>query len=198
LLVSGRHGGGTDFRSLYEAHFDMLMKVACRITNSMEAAEDIVHDAFSKIVERNMDFPTSNDAKFWLIRVVKNNAINYSKRKGREARAYEKWWRSEASPIENIEAGSVTIKETGTEAGVQPSLEEDVVRDEASRELRKALSALSPKLKEVLVLKEFSGMSYKEIGAVLGVSEGNVKVRAFRARAALLTLLGKEDRHVSR
>lgn len=198
MLVSGRHGGGTDFRSLYEAHFDMLMKVACRITNSMEAAEDIVHDAFSKIVERNMDFPTSNDAKFWLIRVVKNNAINYSKRKGREARAYEKWWRSEASPIENIEAGSVTIKETGTEAGVQPSLEEDVVRDEASRELRKALSALSPKLKEVLVLKEFSGMSYKEIGAVLGVSEGNVKVRAFRARAALLTLLGKEDRHVSR
>lgn len=198
MLVSGRHGGGTDFRSLYEAHFDMLMKVACRITNSMEAAEDIVHDAFSKIVERNMDFPTSNDAKFWLIRVVKNNAINYSKRKGREARAYEKWWRSEASPIENIEAGSVTIKETGAEAGVQPSLEEDVVRDEASRELRKALSALSPKLKEVLVLKEFSGMSYKEIGAVLGVSEGNVKVRAFRARAALLTLLGKEDRHVSR
>jgi len=198
LLVSGRHGGGTDFRSLYEAHFDMLMKVAYRITNSMEAAEDIVHDAFSKIVERNMDFPTSNDAKFWLIRVVKNNAINYSKRKGREARAYEKWWRSEATPIENIEAGSVTIKETGTEAGVQPSLEEDVVRDEASLELRKALSALSPKLKEVLVLKEFSGMSYKEIGAVLGVSEGNVKVRAFRARAALLKLLGKEDRHVSR
>lgn len=143
MLVSGRHGGGTDFRSLYEAHFDMLMKVAYRITNSMEAAEDIVHDAFSKIVERNMDFPTSNDAKFWLIRVVKNNAINYSKRKGREARAYEKWWRSEATPIENIEAGSVTIKETGTEAGVQPSLEEDVVRDEASLELRKALSALS-------------------------------------------------------
>lgn len=198
MLVSGRHGGGTDFRSLYEAHFDMLMKIAYRITNSMEAAEDIVHDAFSKIVERNMDFPTSNDAKFWLIRVVKNNAINYSKRKGREARAYEKWWRSEASPIENIEAGSVTIKETGTEAGVQPSLEEDVVRDEASQELRKALSSLSPKLKEVLVLKEFSGMSYNEIGAVLGVSEGNVKVRAFRARAALLTLLGKEDRHVSR
>lgn len=198
MLVSGRHGGGTDFRSLYEAHFDMLMKVACRITNSMEAAEDIVHDAFSKIIERNIDFPTSNDAKFWLIRVVKNNAINYSKRKGREARAYEKWWRSEATPIENIEAGSVTIKETGTEAGVQPSLEEDVVHDEASQELRKALSALSPKLKEVLVLKEFSGMSYKEIGAVLGVSEGNVKVRAFRARAALLKLLGKEDRHVSR
>lgn len=198
MLVSSRHGGGTDFRSLYEAHFDMLMKVAYRITNSMEAAEDIVHDAFSKIVERNMDFPTSNDAKFWLIRVVKNDAINYSKRIGREARAYEKWWRSEASPIENIEAGSVTIKETGTEAGVQPSLEEDVMRDEASQELRKALSALSPKLKEVLVLKEFSGMSYKDIGAVLGVSEGNVKVRAFRARAALIKLLGKEDRHVSR
>jgi RNA polymerase sigma-70 factor (ECF subfamily) len=42
-------------------------------------------------------------------------------------------------------------------------------------------------LREVLVLKEYGGMNYKEIGKVLGISEGNVKVRAFRAREACLS-----------
>jgi DNA-directed RNA polymerase specialized sigma24 family protein len=63
-------------------------------------------------------------------------------RKGRETRAYEKWWRSEASPVENVEAGALTIKETGTEAGIQPSVEEDVLRGETARELRRCLNLL--------------------------------------------------------
>jgi RNA polymerase sigma-70 factor (ECF subfamily) len=41
----------------------------------------------------------------------------------------------------------------------------------------------------VLVLKEYSEMNYKEIGKVLGISEGNVKVRVFRARERLAALL---------
>ena len=41
----------------------------------------------------------------------------------------------------------------------------------------------------VLVLKEYAEMNYKEIGRVLGISEGNVKVRVFRARERLSVLL---------
>ncbi|MEW6550449.1 MAG: RNA polymerase sigma factor, partial [Spirochaetota bacterium] len=57
---------------------------------------------------------------------------------------------------------------------------------------------LPEKLKTVLILKEYSGMNYKEIGKILGISEGNVKVRAFRAREALLAKLKKENGSVSR
>jgi RNA polymerase sigma-70 factor (ECF subfamily) len=175
----------------------MLLRIAFRITNSAEAAEDVVHDAFGKMVEKNMAFPTRNDAKYWLIRVVKNGAINYAKRKGRETRAYEKWWRSEASPVEDAEAGSLSIKETGAEAGIQASVEEDVLRKESAEEIRKLLDTLPEKLKIVLILKEYGGMNYKEIGKILGISEGNVKVRAFRAREALLARMGREGGHVS-
>jgi RNA polymerase sigma-70 factor (ECF subfamily) len=197
LLSSGERPDDLGFKTIYEENVDMLLRVALRISNSMEAAEDIVHDAFGKMVEKKPVFPSGNDAKYWLIRVVKNAAINYAKRKGRETKAYEKWWRSEASPVENAEAGALSIKETGTEAGIQPSVEEDVLRSEAARELRRNLSQLPEKLREVLVLKEYSGMNYKEIGRVLGISEGNVKVRAFRAREALLKRMKGEDSHVS-
>ncbi|MDD3980743.1 MAG: RNA polymerase sigma factor [Spirochaetales bacterium] len=197
MLSSDERPDGLNFRSIYEENVDMLLRVALRISNSVEAAEDIVHDAFGKLVEKSLVFPTKNDAKYWLIRVVKNAAINYAKRKGRETKAYEKWWRNEATPVENAEAGALTIKETGTEAGIQPSVEEEVLRSEAAQELRRHLSLLPDKLKEVLVLKEYGGMNYKEIGKVLGISEGNVKVRAFRAREALLKRMKGEDSHVS-
>ncbi len=197
MLSSGERPDDLGFKTIYEENVDMLLRVALRISNSMEAAEDIVHDAFGKMVEKKPVFPSGNDAKYWLIRVVKNAAINYAKRKGRETKAYEKWWRTEASPVENAEAGALTIKETGTEAGIQPSVEDDVLRSEAARELRRNLSQLPEKLREVLVLKEYSGMNYKEIGKVLGISEGNVKVRAFRAREALLKRMKGEDSHVS-
>ena len=197
MLSFGGRYGEIDFRTLYEANVDMLLKIAFRITNSIEPAEDIVHDAFGKLVEKKMLFPTPNDAKYWLIRVVKNGAINYAKRKGRETKAYEKWWRSEGSPIENEEAGSLSIKETGSEAGIQASVEEDVLRKESAEEIKKALAALPEKLRMVLILKEYGGMSYRDIGKVLSISEGNVKVRAFRAREALLQKMGKENGHVS-
>ena len=197
MLSSGKQQNTLDYRTIYESNCDMLLRIAFRITNSAEAAEDVVHDAFGKMVEKAMVFPTLNDAKFWLIRVVKNAAINYAKRKGRESKAYEKWWRSEATPIEDTEAGSFSMKETGAEAGVQPSVEEDALLKETADEVRRALDLLPEKLKVVLILKEYGGMNYKEIGKTLGISEGNVKVRAFRAREALLLRMGREDDHVS-
>lgn len=198
MLSSGKQQNTLDYRTIYESNCDMLLRIAYRITNSAEAAEDVVHDAFGKMVEKAMVFPTLNDAKFWLIRVVKNAAINYAKRKGRESKAYEKWWRSEATPIEDTEAGSFSMKETGAEAGVQASVEEDALLKETADEVRRALDLLPEKLKVVLILKEYGGMNYKEIGKTLGISEGNVKVRAFRAREALLSRMGREDDHVSR
>lgn len=79
-----------DFRKIYNATFEMLFKIAYRIVNDEEAAEDLVHDSLIKATEKDLVFPSMNDAKFWLIRVVKNASLNYVKRKGRERNAYQK------------------------------------------------------------------------------------------------------------
>lgn len=166
-----------DIRRLYDTAAPLLLRVAARITGSMESAEDVVHDSFARLVEKRIAFPSMDDAKFWLIRVVKNGALNYAKRKGREARAYERWWRGE--------------RESSSGA------DEETLRNESAEELKAGLDALPETLKSVLILKEYGGLSYKEIGRALGISEGNVKVRAFRAREALLNKLGEGTKHVS-
>ena len=169
--------GPEDLRRLYDAVAPLLLRITARIAGSSEAAEDIVHDAFVRLVEKKIPFPSMDDAKFWLIRVAKNGALNYAKRKGREAKAYERWWRGE--------------KDSSGGA------DEVVLRTESAEEVKRGLESLPEGLKAVLVLKEYGGLSYKEIGRALGISEGNVKVRAFRAREALYAKLGEGSKHVS-
>jgi RNA polymerase sigma-70 factor (ECF subfamily) len=150
----------------------MLVRVAYRITSSEDAAEDLCQDAFFRLHELRASFPTSDDAKFWLIRVVKNAALNYAKRKTRERRAYQRAFHE-------------------TRDSTEPS-DVAVIKAETQAVVKAALDKLPDNLKIVLVLKEYAELNYKEIGRVLGISEGNVKVRVFRAREKLAGILKKD------
>lgn len=159
-----------DFRAIYDATFRLLYTVSWRVVGDEEAAEDLVHDSYIKANEKAIVFPSLDDAKFWLIRVVKNASLNYAMRKTREKKAYHKAFYEDTRKAE-----------TG---------EQSVLRDEARRATVAALLELPKNLREVLVLREYGDLNYKEIGAVLGITEGNVKVRVFRAREKLEKLLG--------
>ncbi len=151
----------------------MLYKVSYRIVNDEEAAEDIVHDSLIKMTEKALIFPSLNDAKYWLIRVVKNASLNYVKRKGRERKAYEK-----------------ALYEDHRK---QDSGETELLKEETRRQAKEALNKLPENLRMVLILREYAELNYKEIGRVLGITEGNVKVRVFRAREQLSKLIGEDD-----
>ncbi|MDR0550663.1 MAG: RNA polymerase sigma factor [Spirochaetaceae bacterium] len=158
-----------EFRSLYDTVFPILYRVAYGVARSAEAAEDLCQDAFFKLYEKDMVFPSQDDAKFWLIRVVKNAALNYAKRKERERLVYQKAFREDTRKT--------------------PTGEDDLVRKETAGEVNEALAALPEKMRIILIMTENTDLSYKEIGRILGISEGNVKIRVFRAREKLHTLL---------
>ena len=161
-----------DFGKLYNSAFTILYRVAFRITRSAEAAEDMCQDAFIRLHEKDMVFPNLQEATYWLIRVVKNNALNYAKRKSRERKVYQRAFKEDSR---QSETGEVAL-----------------VKKETKEEVAQALEMLPEKLKVVLVFKEYAEMNYKEIGRVLGISEGNVKVRVFRARERLAALLASK------
>jgi len=169
---SGRQGPGrtvAEFRKMYDAAFPILFRVAYRIANNREAAEDLCQEGFFRLYEKNMVFPNPEEAKYWLIRVVKNAALNYAKRKERERKAYQRAFKEDHRQ-----------EETG---------EGLLVKKETRIEVKEALDKLPENLRMVLVLKEYGDMNYKEISKVLGINEGNVKVRVFRARERLAALL---------
>ncbi len=162
-----------DFRLIYNALMEMLFRVSFRIVNDEEAAEDLVHDCLIKMNEKKMVFPSLDDARFWLIRVVKNASLNYAKRKTREKRAYQKALYEDKRKVESGEA--------------------EMLKADTIERTKAALDQLPEGLKMVLILREYADLNYKEIGRVLGITEGNVKVRVFRAREQLAKLLGEDD-----
>jgi RNA polymerase sigma-70 factor (ECF subfamily) len=167
--AAGREVLLSEFRGTYDSAFPVLFRVAYRIAGSDEAAEDLCQDAFFRLYEKRMVFPNPEEAKYWLIRVVKNASLNYAKRKERERKAYQRAFRE-----------NVRQEETG---------EGHLLKKDSRAEIQEALETLPENLRMVLILKEYAEMNYKEIGRILGISEGNVKVRVFRARERLAALL---------
>ena len=166
-----------DFRAIYNATFTLLYKVAWRVVNDEEAAEDLVHDSYIKASEKKMVFPSLDDAKFWLIRVVKNASLNYAKRKTREAKAYH------------------TVLYESKKSSESADI--NLLKEDAKRIALEALNKLPKGLREVLILREYGDLNYKEIGKVLGITEGNVKIRMFRAREQLEKILEADDVYIS-
>jgi len=174
--MSGSNDRGFSFSDVYQEVFPLLVRVVYRITGDSEAAEEICQEAFIRYYERMNTIPDIPQAKYWLIRVGKNLALNHEKRKGRERRAYQ---RAYHEPKKNPETG-----------------EESLLKAESQDTVQKALEQLPEKMRTVLVLKEYGDLNYREIASVLGISEGNVKVRVFRARERLLQLLQGGDVYV--
>ena len=163
-----------DFKKLYNETFSLLFKISWKVVNDEEAAEDLVHDSYIKANEKELVFPSLDDAKFWLIRVVKNASLNYAKRKTREKKAYQKAYFEDAR---KIDAGDI-----------------GVMKEETRKIAAEALQKLPKNLREVVILREYGNLNYRDIGKVLGIKEGNVKVRMFRARDQLEKLLGDVEK----
>lgn len=166
-----------DFKKIYEETMQLLFKVSYKIVGDEDVAEDLAHDSLIKAHEKALVFPTIDDAKYWLIRVVKNASLNYAKRKGREKKAYEKVLKEDTRKME-----------TG---------ETEALKAETCNKIQEALNKLPDNLKEVIILREYGELNYKEIGRVLGITEGNVKIRMFRAREQLAKLIGEENVYLS-
>ena len=165
------------FDVVYITLFPVIYRVSLRVTGDRDIAEDLCHEAFIKLMERPYLLPDLEQSKYWLIRVVKNLSLNYEKRKYREKAAYSKLIR-----VSTI---------------VSESSERQVMKEETRSDVQTALDTLPYNLRAPLVFREYGDLSYKEIGAILGISESNVKVRIFRARERMEEALAEGDEYVS-
>ena len=172
-MVEGASGSGAPpqgFNEVFDAWSPLLFRIVYRMTGRRETAEEIVQEAFIKYYERRDVLPTDEGLKYWLIRVARNLTLNHEKRKGRERRALERVFHEPAPRSE------------------KPALDR-MTDAESAADVQTALLKLPENLRTVLVLKEYAGFAYAEIGKMMNISEGNVKVRVFRARAGLAQLL---------
>ncbi|MFE6887768.1 RNA polymerase sigma factor [Streptomyces sp. NPDC057694] len=151
---------------LYHAHRLRMVRLAVLLVDDLSTAEDVVQDAFTALYRRHGERITEVDNALGYLRTSVVNTARSVLRRRRTARAW-----------------------TPPPAGAAPSAEDSVVLDEAHREVLAALARLTPRRREVLVLRYWAELSEAEIAAALGISKGAVKSNASRALDALERIL---------
>src|SRR5437868_5222127 len=166
LLQQASRGDEAAFLTLYERHRATLFRFAYRMLGSAALAEEVTHDCFLSLVRRPDAFdPTRAALRTYLYAAVRNLAAKHLRRHGGEF------------SVEELEAEPST---TEREEPLRRLLDAEL-----SEEVRKAVMALPPLQREVVVLVEYEELSLAEAAAIVGAEVGTVKSRLHRARRRL-------------
>lgn len=159
------------FEQLVLPHLDAAYNLARWLVSNPADAEDIVQEAFLRAL-RFFDGFRGGDSRAWLLKIVRNTSYSWV-RKNRPAQLADEF-------DETIHSDD-TVSETA---------ESKLLSSAESARVRKALEGLPLAFREVLVLREIEGLSYKEISDVTGVAMGTVMSSLSRARHRLREQLG--------
>ncbi|ARF56548.1 RNA polymerase sigma factor [Streptomyces gilvosporeus] len=151
---------------LYHAHRLAMVRLAILLVDDRATAEDVVQDAFAALCKRHGAHLDEVDNALAYLRTCVVNAARSVLRRRRTARGY-------TPPYETDE----------------PSAEERIVLDEEHREVLAALGGLTPRRREVLVLRYWGDLTEAQIAETLGISRGAVKSLASRALDSLEKIL---------
>jgi len=153
------------FGLLVDKYSGIIYNLAFRLTSSQQDAEDVTQNTFVKVYENLSSYNRKYKFFSWIYRISINEALNIKSRRKAEDEIDENLVASEKNP--EVVLGNSDLAE----------------------KIQKALMALEPNYRIVIVLKHFAGFSYREIGYILDLKEKTVKSRLYTARQLLKDIL---------
>jgi RNA polymerase sigma-70 factor, ECF subfamily len=179
--VQGDHGA---FGELVERHRAAVYRAALAALGSPPEAEDAAQDAFMSAFRRLGGFRGDAAFKTWLLSIAWNHALN-------RRRTLKRWWKRLAPSADSApQAGQPgPDRQKWTEAtdvpSSGPSPEQAASDAQLRRDIAAEIRALSPKLRDALLLAQAGEYSYEEIAAMLGTAVGTIKWRVSEARRVI-------------
>jgi RNA polymerase sigma-70 factor (ECF subfamily) len=170
-------GDAVAFEPLVEKYRQRVWRLAYQVLHDREEAWDVAQEAFVRAFHSLPSFRGQSAFYTWLFRITVNVATDRHRQRGAQARAFgpervteEEWARSTPDP------------------GRGP--DQEAARAEQRERIRRALDALPPKARTIIMLSDVEGLSYREIAEVLNCPIGTVMSRLHNARKRLKGLLG--------
>lgn len=155
LVCQGRRSA---FELLYDRYFGKLVRYACRMTNSLQLAEDIVQDVFIKIIERPERFDADKKFSTWIYTVTTNACRNV---------------------LRNAENRQRIAAEQGKTADIHLQPRQGIDHQLLQGRIRQLYEQLNEKEQHIFVLRFEQELTIKEIAAVAQIPEGSVKSGIF-------------------
>ena len=162
-------GAAVDVAELVRDYSGVMFRVAHALLRSRQESEDVVQDAFVRVLERQNRLGEVREMRVWLVRIAWNLALDRRRRIRPE--------QMDARFAEELAAKNVPADEALAEAGRMAAVLAEIER-------------LPRKEREVLLLSAIEELGTAEMAAVLGRSESGTRALLFRARARLRERIG--------
>jgi RNA polymerase sigma-70 factor (ECF subfamily) len=182
LIKKYLKGDENSLRLLYERHITSVYNFITRIAPKENDVDDIVQEAFVKAWKNLKKFKTELSFKAWLFTIAKNVLLDKLKKKGPSTFSFN-------DPIDDI--GDYDFEDP------RPLADSLLDEQDADARVSELLDALSPAQKATVVMHVMEGLTFREIGEVLGQPMETVKTRYRRAISQLTKLLVEKKTPVS-
>ena len=159
-----------DMDTIYRQYAQTVYHFLLSQTHNEDLAEELTQETFYQAIRSIQRFDGSCKLSVWLCQIAKHLWYQHLRKSKRE------------TPMEDLPEEIV------------PSAEEAALSEDAQIELLKRVHALPPDQKEVVYLRSFGGLNFREIGAVLGRTETWARVTFHRGREALRNGGGQDEK----
>lgn len=161
------------FEEVVHHYETRLLRYATNVINNPDLAQDIVQDTFIRMFRKwRGEFEPSPALSSWLYRTTHNCAVDVIRKQERRKRTEKEHQEIQPEPI------------------AMPVIQDE---DETAQKVRKGLSGLPTRDRELIVLKVYEEKSYKEISEITGLSVGNVGYILHHAMRKLADAIGRES-----
>ena len=162
LITQAQQGDRRAFGELVRRHREGVVNVVYRMCGDANLSEDAAQEAFIRAWQHLLSYRPRSPFRNWVYRIATNVALDMLRRERETV---------------DIDALSLAASDRGPEATVEGR--------ERGEQVRQAVLALPPASRTVLVLREYEGLSYREIADMLGIPIGTVMSRLNYARNRL-------------
>lgn len=179
LILRAQAGESAAFGQLVERYMRRAYFAALGLVGSHEDALDLSQEAFVRAYRARQRLNPDLPFYAWLYQILRRLCFNFV--------------RDRRTRRNRLEEARIWLAEQVGRRAEAASPERSVVRAEARARVQAAIERLADREREVLVLKEFEGLRYREIAELLGIPIGTVMSRLYTARRRLAEALEEES-----
>jgi RNA polymerase sigma factor (sigma-70 family) len=156
-------------QELFSLFSAKMLGICMRYTSSRVDAEDLLHDGFIKVFDKISQFKMQSSLETWMTRVFINQSISFLRKKGKDPNVFS---------VDREDYFDIPSDESWNG--------EEFKEDTPAHVILECIEALPEKYKVVLNMYAVDRVTHKEIGELLGITEGSSKSRLSRGRTLLM------------
>ena len=175
IMLRAADGDEAGFSYLAVKYHRPIFHFLFRMVRNQAIAEELAQEVFLRVYRSRQSYRAEAKFSTWLYRIATNLAVNYARDTKHERAAHNVY----------LDAPDEQTGATPDVANAEPSVEQNLLHEERMKAIRTQVMALPERQRMAVLMHKYQGMDYREIGAVLRLSESATKSLLYRAYQTL-------------